>query len=391
MTARPRIPQKVQNALWARAAGRCQFRGCNEDLVGDLISGRTSGTYGFIAHIVSHIRTGPRGHPELSPQLAKDLANLMILCARHHKVVDDPDAVAEFPVELLLAMKAEHEARALRNTGVDQDRTSHVLRFATSIGATEALVSTRDIHAAMMPGRQPATTETIDLEMINCPYSEMDPEFWAVQRDNLRQGYAAKILGRIERQDIRHLSVFALAPQPLLIDLGRLMGDLTPATIHQRHREPPTWAWQPDQPAMTFIETAPRPDAAGAVALKIGISAKVTDDRIRAVLGDDAAIWAIEAENGGVDILRRPEDQVVYRQRLRRIFDAIKARHGQHTIIHLFPVMPASLAVETGRVWMPKADAPLRLYDNLYERGFVVAFDLGGAPVTRSYEADRAA
>ena len=31
------IPSKVANALWARAAGRCQFRGCNKLLIGDLI------------------------------------------------------------------------------------------------------------------------------------------------------------------------------------------------------------------------------------------------------------------------------------------------------------------------------------------------------------------
>jgi hypothetical protein len=27
---RPSIPLAVQNELWARAAGRCEFRGCNE-------------------------------------------------------------------------------------------------------------------------------------------------------------------------------------------------------------------------------------------------------------------------------------------------------------------------------------------------------------------------
>ena len=34
------IPQKIQSALWAHAAGRCQYRGCNADLVGDLVAGR---------------------------------------------------------------------------------------------------------------------------------------------------------------------------------------------------------------------------------------------------------------------------------------------------------------------------------------------------------------
>jgi len=41
----------------------------------------------------------------------------------------------------------------------------------------------------------------------------------------------------------------------------------------------------------------------------------------------------------------------------------IKAAHGEHTVIHVFPVLPVSAAVEVGRVWMPKADLPLVIYD----------------------------
>jgi SMODS-associated and fused to various effectors sensor domain len=55
----------------------------------------------------------------------------------------------------------------------------------------------------------------------------------------------------------------------------------------------------------------------------------------------------------------------------------IKAQHGEGVPIHLFPALPASLAVETGRVWMPKADAELRVYDQQGERGFVHALNIG--------------
>ena len=73
------IPQKLQSAIWARAGGRCQYRGCNVDLVGDLIAGRRDGLYGFIAHIVADSADGPRGDPVRSAELAKDLSNLMLM------------------------------------------------------------------------------------------------------------------------------------------------------------------------------------------------------------------------------------------------------------------------------------------------------------------------
>jgi len=48
---------------------------------------------------------------------------------------------------------------------------------------------------------------------------------------------------------------------------------------------------------------------------------------------------------------------------MRNAFDRVKAYHGQHSVLHLFPAMPVSAAIELGRVYMPKADLPLVIYD----------------------------
>jgi hypothetical protein len=57
--------------------------------------------------------------------------------------------------------------------------------------------------------------------------------------------------------------------------------------------------------------------------------------------------------------------------------DRIKSLHGHDSILHLFPAVPVSVAVEIGRVWMPKADLPLRIYDqNRKLGGFEHAFDV---------------
>lgn len=370
MAARLSVPQKVQSALWARAAGRCQYRGCNRDLVGDLVAGRRDPLFGFIAHIVAQTAEGPRGDPVRSPALCRDLENLMLMCGVHHKLID-LDAAADHPEDVLLAMKAEHEERIALVAGIDRERASHVLRFGASIGSNEALVSTQAIFAAMPPDHHPASHQTIDLELIGHAASDTEPAYWAEQQANLQRNFAARVSGRIERQDIRHLSVFALAPQPLLIELGRLLCDIVPAVVHQRHREPQSWAWQRDCPPIEYRIGEPQAENQAPVALKLAVSATVTDDRITSVLGDDAAIWSLEVEAPHNDIVRCPKDQVAYRQALRRIFDHIKARHGRNVPIHLFPALPASLAVETGRVWMPKADPELIVYDQQPTSGFV--------------------
>ena len=52
----------------------------------------------------------------------------------------------------------------------------------------------------------------------------MNRNYWTVQQENLRRVFARKVKERIEQKEIKQLSVFALAPQPLLIELGHLSG-----------------------------------------------------------------------------------------------------------------------------------------------------------------------
>lgn len=375
--AKTQIPNKVQIALWSKSAGRCEYRGCNEDLIGDLVAGREDGKFGFIAHIVADSASGPRGDKVRSPLLAKDLGNLMLLCAKHHKAVD-VDYLADHPEDVLLEMKAEHEDRIAIVTGMTPDRAAHVLRFAADIGQRDALVSTRSIFMAMPPDRHPAEGRTIDIELTGSDYADHEASYWTVQQDNLRRVFARKVKERIEQKEIKQLSVFALAPQPLLIELGHLLGDIVPVSVHQRYREPATWRWQAEQPTITYHVREYAGPSDVAVALKLALSATITDDRIKAVLGDDAAIWSLTAENPHNDIMRRPEDLVEFKRHLRQLFDRIKAVHGERATINVFPAVPNSAAVEVGRVLMPKADLPLKIYDqNRSVGGFIPTLTIG--------------
>jgi hypothetical protein len=99
------------------------------------------------------------------------------------------------------------------------------------------------------------------------------------------------------------------------------------------------------------------------------------------VLGSDAAVWAIEAMHPHNDIMKRPTDLAEFRQLVRSTFNAIKTRHGEHAVINVFPALPVSAAVEVGRVWMPKADLPLVIYDqNRSLDGFVRTLSIGTVP-----------
>ncbi|MET3889013.1 hypothetical protein ABIE41_000089 [Bosea sp. OAE506] len=199
-------------------------------------------------------------------------------------------------------------------------------------------------------GQASSRGRTIDIELVGSVYADHGANYWTVQQDNLRRVFTRKVKKRIEQKESKKLSVFALAPQPLLIELGHLLGDIVPVTVHQRYREPATWRWQAEQPAITFrVGDYSGPPDAG-VALKLALSTTVSDDRVRAVLGDDVAMWSLTAENPHNEIMRRPDDLVEFKRDLRRLLDRIKAVHGEKATINVFPAVANSAAVRDGKI-----------------------------------------
>ena len=52
-------------------------------------------------------------------------------------------------------------------------------------------------------------------------------------------------------------------------------------------------------------------------------------------------------------------------------------KYDAKTQLHVFPAMPIATAIELGRVWMPKADMPLIIYDeNTANSGFFKAIEI---------------
>ena len=175
-------------------------------------------------------------------------------------------------------------------------------------------------------------------------------------------------------KNIAHLSVFAVAPQPLLIELGRLLSDITAVQVYQLHREPhPGWEWQecPDN----FDYLIQQPNVINdTVAINLSFSADIDNARITDVIGKDTSIWKVTINNPNNDFLKHKKQLSRFREVFRCLLNQIKAIHGHTNILHIFPAIPVSIALEVGRVWMPKADLPLRIYDE--NRGFNHAFDI---------------
>ena len=169
------IPHKVQCEVWGRAAGRCEFNGCNKPLyVHDITSDKCN--IAELAHIIGDSLNGPRGDKEHSELLAKDPNNIMLMCHDCHKYIDK-EGLENFPDEVLFAMKKKHVESVERLTSMKEDMQANVVTYGSIIGSQFPDLSYPQIQEALQPNYYPAQERCIDLGG-NWPTATEWDEYW---------------------------------------------------------------------------------------------------------------------------------------------------------------------------------------------------------------------
>lgn len=96
------VTVRTRRILWVKAGGRCSI--CHEQLVTDAEGDDDPSVFGEECHIVAQSPGGPRA-AEIADIDGYD--NLILLCRKHHKQVDDQRSY--FTVARLKEIKREHE------------------------------------------------------------------------------------------------------------------------------------------------------------------------------------------------------------------------------------------------------------------------------------------
>ncbi|MGU3375212.1 SAVED domain-containing protein [Chryseobacterium sp. M5A1_1a] len=374
------ISTKNRYLLWVKSGGRCEYRGCNKSLIQDILT-KSNFNQSYIAHIVADVPGGPRGCITRSGLLGDNINNLMLLCDSHHRLIDKHD-VGGHPEALLLDMKKEHEERIERVTKIAPDMGSHIVTYTANIGTNTPVVTYESVGEYLLPSHYPAQSSAIDLGLTNSAGKDVNPTFWSIEIENLETQFNDQLRPKLRTNQINHISLFALAPMPLLMKLGTLLNDIQKIEIHQPARNPKTWNLLDDQDQVQYLVNKPTTTTTttttkAPVILNISLSATIINDRITQVLGTDCSIYTLTIPIPSNDYLKNKVHLEDFSIIVRRLFNEIKAVHGQGTELHIFPAMPVAAAIEFGRIWMPKADMPLVIYDqNTALGGFVKAIEI---------------
>lgn len=372
------IPDAVRFMLWGRAAGRCQFNGCNKSLWKNPLT-QEAVNIAEAAHIYAFSDGGPRGNEGIEPNKLNEFENLLLACHDCHKTIDAEQAAgSRYPVELLRGWKADHEGRVELVTGIHPDHKSHVVLYGRAINGAHSLLRFDRAANGMFPRRYPAERQAVELSLSGSDSTERDAGFWRAELRDLERKFSRQVRDRLANGEIDHLSVFALAPMPLLIRLGTLLTDIRDVDVYQLHRDPKGWEWPGEAETIELLVEKPSQTQVPP-ALVIALSATIDESRIERALGKDAAIWRVTIPQPNQECIRSRADLAAFSNLVRPLLDEIKATHGHDAKLSIFPAAPVSTMVELGRVRQPKADMDWVIYDeNRDLGGFVEAIAIRG-------------
>jgi hypothetical protein len=112
--------------------------------------------------------------------------------------------------------------------------------------------------------------------------------------------------------------------------------------------------------------------------VELSVSDSIPNTAIEKALSrEQTALYALRARRPSPTLVRASEDVRDFGLKFQDLMGLIRTHHGESCSIHLFPAIPASLAVQIGRVLLPKVHPPVLVYDyDTKRRGFAHALTL---------------
>jgi hypothetical protein len=368
MSATRNFPEPIKRLLWGRAAGRCQFPGCNKDLTRDPVT-RQAGNFADKAHIRAFGSSGPRARAGRTGAQSHVLDNLMLLCGVHHREVDGSSSL--YPPTTLERYKREHEARVRRATTWSGLEPTIAVSIRGLIGGVRAPhVPSGSLWPLLQGyGYMPITDEPVDIDLTGLAGDERHREYWWGVERQIRDRLESALGPHGALTGGTHLSLFALAPMPLLMCAGKLLGDTRPITVHPFDRYTGRWGYSGDAPAARFEWTLAPGEPQADVALIVEISVAVDRELVRAACPPGTAEVTFRAETPEYSVFRSPTDLRAFHDAMLACIDAIASKHGTAVRVHVFPAIPAVSAVQFGRLLLPKAHPAMAVYDHVGSSG----------------------
>jgi len=223
--------------------GRCMFTGCGERLNYDGLTG-TNGNYSYLAHNVASSEKGPRGISELSQKLSDDPNNVLLLCDKHHRLVDKV-AASDYSAEFLSKMRREF--------------------CDVSNGLLDGLIyEPMPVYAVLWPVNSQTVSPPTNLQISGClniikarmygqinmlsdneGFLRQSPSIFLSSMKQIVETTSDKIIQQAQSNGYK-AALFAFGPMTALIGLGAMLGNKNSIIPMLRYRDGGQWVWPAD-------------------------------------------------------------------------------------------------------------------------------------------------
>ena len=330
------IKDETVRFLWGHAAGRCELCGRALDKY-EIYP--MPGNCAQVAHNAAYGDGGSRANPALSVIERNSIDNLLLLCQRCHKTIDDnPEA---FTYEFLKTRKEQVEGA--------------IARFAKGQALCQTVACT---FTAPISGWTPSITdkERNEALLLSNLYDSARKPFDLSEGivEGVPMGVGSGMLKRrfakfeeVYSEPHESVSLFAIGPQPLLIELGSLLGCLRDVHVFQR-RHAGGWAWPENGREESFgCSHHEGNEDIRDVAVKFMLSGVINDATLP-VLPEGTPVYHVETASPGIGLVECEETQGRFHDTVTTLLDGIHEAYPMVRRVHIFPAMPASLAVWLG-------------------------------------------
>lgn len=353
-----KIDDWVRTSLYTRAGGRCEFDGCGRYLLHHHVT-FTSGNFAQLAHIVAFSVDGPRGF-EIRPDDIHDESNLMLLCPTCHKLIDDnPDTYSRATLE---TYKKSHEQQIFHLTGLRPEMKTSVLVVKSKVGDQTVAIPSDHIMEAIAP-RYPVSKDEYVIDLT--PLTTKSAAFITAACASIEEELARFThVGDVKKSN--HVSLFAIAPIPVLMFLGSKLGNKVPLDLFQRHRDDERWKWKgPGATAQYELKKLREGSEADKAALLLSLSGTLRTEALPTEIDGRYSVYELTLCGVAPDptFLRTNADLEEFRSSYQHALAIVARECPGIQAIDFFPAVPAPVAVLCGRECLPKAHPALRVYD----------------------------
>jgi SMODS-associated and fused to various effectors sensor domain len=370
--------------VWVAAGARCAF--CGRYLMVNDEQG-VPARIGEMAHIVGRTTNArsPRGKDSLPAWERNKAENLILACPGDHTTVDKKAGVAIWETDDLRRLKQEHEDAIHRLTGMTKDRATTVLRVAGEIrGTTPSIarsVVLEAVHAELRFPRYELTPAGDDVEIdLVSNYNATDSRYLE-ETDAIIARRVERIAERIAAGEIGHISVFAFARIPVLVQLGHHLDDKWPVELHPFDRTTSSWTWAPnDNDAPLRFQTAQLTAAdPERVTLILSLSGQVDHGRLPVECVNGATVYEMTPAGAqqGVMLIRSREGLLVFVNEYLAFLAMLERDHSNAQAIDIVPAVGLPVAVELGRRRTRSKHPRLRVWDQTDDGDYVLATEVG--------------